>query len=150
MDYRVTAPHRLDVSARTGNGSVRVQGIVGRVRLASGNGSLQLDGVGGDVRGNTGNGSVQATLAGRAWDGGGLPGAGLDLRSGNGSAAVRVPVGYSAQLDVSTGNGRLSVDFPVTVQGRIDPHRLALTLGDGGAPVRLSTGNGRASVAHVE
>ena len=150
VDYTITAPRRLDVAARTGNGSVRVQRVVGRLRLASGNGALALDGVGGDVEGSTGNGSVQATLAGRAWDGGGLPGAGLELSSGNGSALVRVPDGYSARLAVSTGNGGLTVDFPVTLQGRIDPHRLQLTLGDGGAPVRVSTGNGRARVARPE
>lgn len=150
VDYTVTAPRRLDVTARTGNGSVRAQHVVGRLRLASGNGSLALDGVGGDVEGRTGNGSVQATLAGRAWDGGGLPGAGLTLHSGNGSALLRVPGDYSAQLDVSAGNGGLSVDFPVTVQGRIDPRRLAVTLGQGGAPLRVSTGNGRARVARSE
>ncbi|GJG88986.1 hypothetical protein tb265_41670 [Gemmatimonadetes bacterium T265] len=150
VDYTITAPRRLDVAARTGNGSVRVRGVVGRMRLSSGNGSLTLDGVGGDVEGNTGNGSVRATLAGRAWDGGGLPGARLDLHSGNGSALLRVPDGYSARLDVSTGNGGLTVDFPVTLQGRVDPHRLAVTLGDGGAPVRVSTGNGRVRVARTE
>ncbi len=150
VDYLVTAPRRLDVAARTGNGSVRVQDVVGRLRLSSGNGAVVVERVGGDVEGRTGNGSVQATLAGRAWDGGGLPGAGLDLRSGNGSALLRVPEGYSARLDVSTGNGGLSVDFPVTLQGRIDPRRLALTLGDGGAPLRVSTGNGRVRVARPE
>ncbi|HEY0776766.1 MAG TPA: hypothetical protein VGD56_02250 [Gemmatirosa sp.] len=150
VDYHITAPRRLDVAARTGNGSVRVQDVVGRLRLSSGNGSLVVDRVGGDVEGRTGNGSVQATLAGRAWDGGGLPGAGLDLRSGNGSALLRVPDGYSARLDVSTGNGALTVDFPVTLQGRIDPRRLALTLGDGGAPLRVSTGNGRARVSRPD
>lgn len=150
VDYVVTGPRRLDVQARTGNGSVRVRDVVGRLRFVSGNGNLVVDDVGGDVQGRTGNGNVRATLAGRAWDGGGLPGAGLDLSSGNGSALVRVPEGYSARLDVSTGNGGLTVDFPVTLQGRIDPHRLRLTLGDGGAPVRVSTGNGRARVARPE
>ncbi len=150
VDYDIVGPRRFDVAARTGNGSVRVRDVVGRLRLSSGNGSLTLDRVGGDVEGSTGNGSVQATLAGRAWDGGGLPGAGLALSAGNGSALLRVPSDYSARLDVRTGNGPLTVDFPVTLQGRIDPRRLAVTLGAGGAPLRVSTGNGRARVALAE
>lgn len=150
VDYRVTAPRRIDVSARTGNGGVRVRDVIGRLRLSSGNGAITLDSVGGAVEGRTGNGAVRATLVGRAWDGGGITGAGLDLHSGNGSALLRVPDGYSAKLSVSTGNGGLTVDFPVTLTGRIDPRRLELTLGNGGAPVTVSTGNGSARLARVE
>ena len=150
VDYRVTTPRRADLRASTGNGAVRVRDVVGRMRLSSGNGAITLDGVGGAVDARTGNGAVRATLAGRAWDGGGISGAQLDLHSGNGSATLRVPEGYSAALAISTGNGRLAVDFPVTLQGRIDPRRLELTLGAGGAPLRVSTGNGAARLARAE
>ena len=150
VDYRVTTPRRADLRARTGNGAVRVRDVVGRMHLSSGNGAITLEGVGGAVDASTGNGAVRATLAGRAWDDGGISGARLDLHSGNGSATLRVPEGYSAALSISTGNGRLAVDFPVTLSGRIDPRHLELTLGTGGAPLRVSTGNGSARLSRVD
>jgi hypothetical protein len=90
-----------------------------------------------------------ATLAGRAWDGAGLAGAGLALHSNNGGATLRVPEGYSARVSVGTNNGGLAVEFPVTVQGRVDPRRLELTLGAGGAPVRVTTNNGGARIGRA-
>jgi hypothetical protein len=38
----------------------------------------------------------------------------------------------------------------VTVQGRVDPRRLEVTLGGGGAPIRVTTNNGGARLGRVE
>jgi DUF4097 and DUF4098 domain-containing protein YvlB len=150
VSWRIAVPRRTDLDVRTSNGGAGAAGVVGRLRLATSNGGITLDSVGGDVVARSSNGGVHATLAGRAWEGGGLADAGLDLHSSNGGAVLRVPAGYSARVTVGTNNGRLAVDFPVTVQGRLDPRRLELTLGRGGAPVRVTTSNGGARLARVE
>jgi len=150
VSWRVEVPRRTDLDVQTNNGGLRVAGLLGRLRLETNNGGVTLDSVGGDVVARTNNGGARATLAGRAWDAAGLPNAGLDLRSNNGGAVLRVPADYSAQVSVGTNNGGLAVDFPVTVQGRVNPRRLELTLGAGGAPVRVSTNNGGARLGRVE
>jgi hypothetical protein len=50
---------------------------------------------------------------------------------------------------VGTNNGGLAVEFPITVRGRVDPRRLELTLGAGGAPVRVTTNNGGARIGRA-
>jgi hypothetical protein len=92
--------------------------------------------VSGDVRGSTVNGGLNVELDGDHWEG-----AGLDARTTNGGVSVKVPDGYSCRLAVATVNGGVRADFPLTVQGRLDKN-LDVTLGAGGAPVRLATTNG--------
>jgi hypothetical protein len=149
VSWRVTVPRRTDLDVRAVNGGVRVAGVVGRLRLESNNGGMRLDSVGGAVEAHTNNGGAVATLVGRAWEGAGLADAGLDLHSNNGGATLRVPDGYSARVSVGTNNGGLAVEFPITVQGRVDPRRLELTLGAGGAPVRVTTNNGGARIGRA-
>lgn len=149
VSWRVEVPRRTDLDVRTNNGGVHVVGVAGRLRLESNNGGMVVDDVGGTVVAHTNNGGAVATLAGRSWDTAGLPDAGLDLHSNNGGAELRLPADYSAQVSVGTNNGGLAVDFPVTVQGRLNPRRLELTLGAGGAPVRATTNNGGARLGRV-
>jgi hypothetical protein len=150
VSWRVVVPRRTDVEVRTNNGGARVARVTGRLRLETNNGGVTLDSVGGAVRAHSNNGGVRATLAGRGWEGGGLADAGLDLHSNNGGAVLRVPADYAARVSVGTNNGSLAVEFPVTVQGRVDPRRIELTLGGGGAPIRVTTNNGGARLGRVE
>lgn len=150
VSWRVEVPRRTDLDVRTNNGGLRVADVVGRLRLQTNNGGLTLERVGGAVVAHTNNGGARATLAGHAWDAAGQSDAGLDLHSNNGGAVLRVPADYAARVSVGTNNGSLAVDFPVTVQGRLNPRRIDLTLGEGGAPVRVSTNNGGARLGRVE
>ncbi len=147
--YVITAPRRTNLTARTNNGGVQVAGLVGRLRLDTNNGGVRVDSVGGDVVAHSNNGGAAATLAGAAWDAAGLSGAGLDLSTNNGGAVLRIPAGYSARLTATTNYGPLTLDFPVTVQGRIERRALDVTLGAGGAPVRVSSNNGGVRLARV-
>ncbi len=150
VSWRVEVPRRTDLDVRANNGGVHVARVGGRIRLHSNNGGVSLDSVGGDVEAHTNNGGARATLAGRAWDAAGQADAHLDLHSNNGGATLRLPAGYAARVSVGTNNGSLAVDFPVTVQGRLDPRRLELTLGGGGAPIRVTTNNGGARLGRAE
>ena len=92
--------------------------------------------------GKTVNGGVNVELAGEHWEG-----AGLDARTTNGGVSIKVPDGYSCQLAVTTVNGGVRSDFPLTVQGRLDKN-IDVTLGKGGAPVRVATTNGGVHLKH--
>jgi len=55
---------------------------------------------------------------------------------------VEMPDDLGAEVSMSTTNGSVSTEFPATVQGRLSPRRLTLTLGDGSRRVRMHTTNG--------
>lgn len=136
VSYQVFAPRAMDVTARTHNGGIRVDGMAGRTDVEAENGGLSMRDVGGDLRGRTRNGSVRLTLSGSRWQG-----RGADLQTTNGSVTVDIPERFDAELEVGTVNGPLSTDVPITVQGRIG-RELRTTLGDGGPTVRVRTTNG--------
>lgn len=139
VSYRVRVPHETRLDLETSNGALSIADVAGEIRFAALNGGVSLAGLGGDVRGRTQNGRLTAELTGERWEG-----SGLDVETSNGGVTLRIPEGYSAELETSTVNGRTVVDFPLQaeVEGRVG-RRLRATLGDGGAPIRAVTTNGR-------
>jgi putative adhesin len=143
-----------DVNASSGNGDVRVGAGAGQVRATSGNGAVMVDGARGPVNASSGNGRVSITTASgpvSASTGNGrievaissLRGAGdMTFSSGNGSVTLTLPADFSADLEASTGNGGFESDFPLRVVGRMSPHRVSGTIGQGGRRLHISTGNG--------
>lgn len=144
VSYRAEVPAATDLELDTSNGSVSVSNVNGTLQLSSSNGSLRLTGVGGDVRGRTSNGSVHVTLTGQSWSG-----AGLDVRTSNGSARIDIPENFNARLVASTSNGSLRTDIPVTVQGRVG-RDIDTTLGSGGATIRVSSSNGSVRIGRPD
>lgn len=136
VSYRVFVPRHTDLSLRTHNGGIGIEGVTGRMNLEAMNGGLALSEVGGDVYGRTTNGSLAVDLDGARWDG-----EGLDLRTTNGSVNLRIPDAYNADLETGTTNGRLNIDFPVTVRGEVGK-RIHTEIGKGGPMIRAITTNG--------
>jgi hypothetical protein len=114
--------------------------------LSTHNGPLSLSDVGGDVKARAVNGPLSVNLSGRRWDG-----EGLDAETNNGPVSLAIPEDYSARLETGTVNGPFSSDIPLTVtfRGRLNKH-LNVTLGQGGAPVRVVTTNGPVSIRRSE
>jgi hypothetical protein len=136
VSYQIFAPRTMDLTARTRNGGIGVEGIAGRIDVEAENGGLSMRDLGGDVRGRTRNGGLRLTLSGARWEG-----RGVDLQTTNGSVTLDIPERYNARLETATVNGPLSTDFPITLQGRIG-RELRTTLGEGGATIRATTTNG--------
>jgi DUF4097 and DUF4098 domain-containing protein YvlB len=141
VNYRIHVPLHTDLTLKTVNGPVTVDGVTGHMRLDAVNGPIELTAVGGDVHARARNGPLEVRLGGSRWDG-----AGLDAETENGPVELSVPAQYAAHLETSTVNGPMDVEFPVTMQGRIDPRRIEIDLGGGGSPVRVVTTNGPVSV----
>jgi hypothetical protein len=126
----VSVPRETDVQARTGDGSIAVTGVHGRVELRTGDGSVRgtdldgqvvahtgdgsvsLEGVRGEVDVNTGDGSVRVS---------GAPGR-LKAHTGDGSVALALDNGTSISSDweISTGDGGVSVQLPAGINAEID------------------------------
>lgn len=143
VSYRIFVPLRTDLSLRTHNGGIGVEGVTGKMDFEALNGALALSEVAGDVRGRTTNGSLAVSLDGTRWSG-----EGLDLKTTNGSVNLRIPDGYNANLETGTTNGRMRIDFPVTVRGDLG-RRIHTSLGEGGATIRAITTNGAVRVRRI-
>jgi len=145
-----------DLNISTGNGDVHIRMTAGQVNVSTGNGELDIEGATGPVKATTGNGRVFVlTSSGpvTARTGNGeidvkmkalSSTADMTFTSGNGTVSVAVPGSFTGEIDASTGNGQLSSDFPIRVIGRLDPHHVRGTIGEGGSTrIRMSTGSGR-------
>jgi DUF4097 and DUF4098 domain-containing protein YvlB len=126
----------MDLDVQTVNGPVTIEGIRGRMSLHTENGPLTLMGAGGDIEGRTTNGPLTVTLTGSRWQG-----RGLDVETSNGPVQLRIPDGYSADLTTGTQNGPVTGAYVGASAGRRHRH-VNVTLGSGGAPIRVVTTNG--------
>lgn len=137
VSYQIFVPRRTNLNLESTNGGLSVANVSGKLELSTTNGGISLAGVSGDVRGETVNGGLSVELDGTRWEG-----RGLDLETTNGGVSLAMPSGYNAHLQTSTVNGGFETDFPLTLRGRIGK-RIETDLGSGGAPIRVTTTNGR-------
>lgn len=141
VSFELSVPTRTDLSLKTVNGGIGMEGVSGALEFRAVNGGVHLSDVAGSVHGSTTNGGLRIELTGREWQG-----EGMDVRTTNGGVSLEVPEGYSARLETGTVNGRLEIGFPVTVQGRLDK-TLTTQLGSGGQPIRATTTNGSVTIS---
>ena len=133
----VTAPRKITVNARTGDGSITADDLSGAVELNSGDGSIRTHRIEGHLRVRTGDGSISVTDAGgrvEADSGDGsveLTGRfdAIDVRTGDGSVRLDVLDGSALKGDwsVNTGDGSITVRLPSNLDAELDAHT-----GDGG------------------
>jgi DUF4097 and DUF4098 domain-containing protein YvlB len=133
----VTAPRKVTIEARTGDGSISADDLNGTVTLHSGDGSIRTRRVEGSLRARTGDGSIAiADAAGRveADSGdGSIEIAGrfdaLDVRTGDGSVRLEAFEGSALKNDwsVNTGDGSINLRLPRNLDADLDAHT-----GDGG------------------
>jgi DUF4097 and DUF4098 domain-containing protein YvlB len=157
----VSVPATSDVAARSGDGSIDLEALKGRMQLQSGDGSIHARQVSGEVDVHTGDGSV--TLSGaltgvraRSGDGtvnihadaGSAPVADWEITTGDGSVTLAIPDGFGAELDAHTGDGGIHLlDLTLSnVTGTVGRNSLRGRLGSGGHNVRVRTGDGSITI----
>lgn len=153
----VSLPASSDVAARSGDGSIDVERLAGRVELRSGDGSIRARDLAGDVTVQTGDGSIAldgkfTAVRARSGDGSvrihAAPGtnaeADWDISTGDGSVTLEIPDGFNGELDAHTGDGSVHVEDVTlsNVTGEIRRHSVRGRLGSGGHEVRVRTGDG--------
>lgn len=153
----VTVPPTTDIEARSGDGSIRVEGVTGPLRSHTGDGSIKLTNVSGDVDVSSGDGSITVDgrltrLHARSGDGsvsiraasGSTTSDEWNVTTGDGSITLELPSDFSAELDAHTGDGGIRVqDLTVSnVTGEMGRNSLRGRLGNGGAALRVRTGDG--------
>ena len=153
----VSLPASSDILATSGDGSIDVEHVDGRIELRTGDGSIRGHDIGGNLNVQTGDGSitVDGTFAGlRAHSGDGSvrihAAAGVDASSdweistGDGSVTLELPDGFNADLDAHTGDGGIHVrEITLSeVTGEITRNSVRGRLGSGGRLLRVRTGDG--------
>ena len=126
----VSVPRRVNISARTGDGSIRLDGLTGRLELRTGDGSIRVADASGDLRLHTGDGSItvertEGTLDLDTGDGGvNVSGklSAVKMHTGDGSIVYRVEPGtvMSDAWDITTGDGGISLYIPSSFDAELD------------------------------
>jgi DUF4097 and DUF4098 domain-containing protein YvlB len=126
----VSIPQRSDVNAHSGDGSIRIERVAGRLELETGDGSIRASDVNGDMTLHTGDGSVHVSGAQGQIDvntgDGSVEVAGslvaVKLRTGDGSIVYRADENTSMtdDWDISTGDGSVTLYLPPDFSGDVD------------------------------
>jgi len=153
----VSMPASSDVTAKSGDGSIDIERIAGRVQLRSGDGSIRGRMLGGDVDANTGDGSI--TLDGKLTglvvhsgdgsvkvhaDAGSAPSGDWSITTGDGSVTLELPYDFAGELDAHTGDGSIRMHELTlsNVTGMVGKNTVRGRLGNGGHAVKVRTGDG--------
>jgi DUF4097 and DUF4098 domain-containing protein YvlB len=124
VNFTITAPRRVVLDARTGDGLIEAHDLQGTIDLNSGDGRIVASNLDGQVKLHTGDGSIDIDRAkGR-----------VDADSGDGSIDID---GQLDELTVRTGDGPVRVD---AADGSTMKSDWRITTGDGRIALRLPNG----------
>lgn len=142
----VTMPRDGNVTARSGDGAIRIERVRGRIELRTGDGSIRATDIAGQLSFATGDGSVTVDNAEGDLDvdtgDGGVSVAGklgtVKLHTGDGSITFRAEAGTAMKDDWSfvTGDGGVAVYLPPDFAALLDAHT-----GDGTIRTELKLAN---------
>jgi hypothetical protein len=128
----VSVPHTANIRARSGDGSITIERVSGKIELRTGDGSIRSSEVSGDLSFDTSDGSVtversEGKLSVETGDGSvAVSGkfASMKLHTGDGSVTFRAdPETVMADdWDITTGDGSVSVYLPEAFAGQLDAH----------------------------
>jgi hypothetical protein len=136
VDFTVTVPRGVNVSAATVNGPVSVTGATENVDAATVNGDVTVESGRGRLSGTTVSGTVHATVITTPSD--------MQFTTVNGSVIAELASNIGVDLEMTTVNGNLDTDYDVVLRsGRFNPFNVNAHLGPAGGPrMRLTTVNG--------
>jgi DUF4097 and DUF4098 domain-containing protein YvlB len=136
-----SVPRHCNIIARSGDGSINIERVDGKIELRTGDGSVRGVDVAGTLRVHTGDGSlrfddVAGSLDLESGDGGARVSGKLQslrLKTGDGSVEVRADEGSSMASDweIRTGDGGLRLELPANFSANLDA-----STGDGSVRVR--------------
>jgi hypothetical protein len=148
---------RAPVGARSSNGSISVDDVVGDVDVftanakvacsctcgalvaRSSNGKIEIGEHRGSVDASTSNGLIRASLES-------LGAGGVKLATSNGRIVLELPDEVDADVDVRVDNGVVRNERELRDATRSTDGRLRGSLGRGGVPIKLRTSNGSISL----
>jgi hypothetical protein len=135
VDYEIRAPRSLNVTIKTTNGTVEVQGIEGALAVDAVNGSVLATGLGGSANVSAINGKLDLAFVK-------LGDAGIRCKTTNGQIVVTIPSTAKATIAARVQNGLIRTENLTLEAGEDSRRRLDATIGGGGPEIRLEATNG--------
>jgi hypothetical protein len=130
LHIEVRMPKEADLQVRTGDGSIKANGLSGTIDLHSGDGALSVSSLKGALRLHTGDGSIEGSDLDGKCDATSSDGRirltgrfdVLSTRSGDGSVAVEAQRGskLESSWSISSGDGSIEVALPADLPVNID------------------------------
>jgi len=137
IDFQVSVPANLMVSASSVSGDVKLSGTQGDIRASSVSGDVHLDHLHATaLHATTVSGDIDAQMD--ALTGGGD----LEFETVSGDVGIEMPQALDADLRLSTVSGSIDTDYPLTVNGRMSRRSLEARIGKGGRRLAISTVSG--------
>lgn len=133
VHIELTVPKEANLNLHSGDGHIRVNGVVGQQQIETSDGSIEVSDLRGTIRLHSGDGHIEAT---------GLDGS-LDASTNDGHLRVR---GRFDGLRLETGDGSVSADV---LPGSKLASNWSIHTGDGSVTVRLSDGISADLEAHT-
>jgi DUF4097 and DUF4098 domain-containing protein YvlB len=128
----VSVPKDVNVIARSGDGSIQIERVSGRLKLRTGDGSIRASEVSGELILDTGDGSItvegaRGSLQLDTGDGGvNVSGrlTSVKLHTGDGSIVYRAEPGteMSDNWEITTGDGGVTLYLPPGFNAELDAH----------------------------
>jgi len=151
VNYTLTVPASAHLVVHTGDGTVRISGMVNGVSADTGDGGIHLTDVGGDVVARTGDGGIDATrlrstsVQAETGDGGirlewAIAPTSVTATTGDGGIVLAVPSGSGPyNVSATTGDGRAQVNVPTD---KASSSSITAHTGDGGILIDNLSGSG--------
>jgi DUF4097 and DUF4098 domain-containing protein YvlB len=128
----VSTPAKVNLAAKSGDGSIDVGRLTGTIELRSGDGSIKGSELHGDVRAHTGDGSIHLDGVDGALDAdtgdGSIVVSGafttVHARSGDGSVKIRCDrvLADGGDWNIVTGDGSVALEVPDGFNAELDAH----------------------------
>ena len=159
ISLQLRVPRDIEGDIHTGDGSIRLRGVHGSLRVETGDGSIDGDALDGGLDAHTGDGSVH--VAGRFdnlqlhTDDGSIE---LDvlhgsrmqsdwrIQTGDGGVHLNVPRDFAADVELRTGDGHIGLDMPLSATNVQNDHEVRGKLNGGGPLLAVKTGDGSITI----
>jgi DUF4097 and DUF4098 domain-containing protein YvlB len=132
------------VTVKTDNGNIEALGISGTLNIESGHGDLQVDGILATVSLRTRAGNIAAQIDSRS-----KMNAAWVVRTGDGNVDLRLPEDFATDLDVDTADGNVRLDFPLTMLGGGRQSSVRAPINGGGQHLEIHSDKGNIMVRKV-
>jgi DUF4097 and DUF4098 domain-containing protein YvlB len=138
---------RTDLKVQLIKGDFAIGGVAGWIEVNTEDGSIEATALQGYFSGMTKHGDITVEMSGPRWEGHGFTAA-----TRHGGIGLLLPQIYSAALQMETQDGTITIDYPeqevegekvpLTAVAHKNGRSLKASVGEGGAPIRLSTAAG--------
>jgi len=152
---RIQAPQDLEADLSSGNGSMALHGLRGRLRLATVTGDIEAENMDGSVEAATKGGAIR--IQGRfdllnLYTQSGAIGAEVSMgsrllsewqiESVGGSIVTKIPLSLAVEIEARSEGGRIHSELPLNLTGFQSKNQLRGTLGMGGPTLLVRSRSG--------